>query len=174
MSKFASKATRGFYDLEIHGDNLPSDAVEISDAHHSELINGQAIGKIIDWSGSFPVLTDPPPPTLTDAQSLQIAEIEASYQSAIQLPVSYMGTTFQADATSQDVLTKSLAPGSVPSGFFWLDANNNQVPMTFQQLQGLAAAMLAQGQTAFAKKTMLKQQVRSATTVSAVQAITWS
>lgn len=122
-------------------------------------------------------LVAPPAPTaaqlLSSAQSAQIATIEAAYQNAIQQPVSYMGATFQADQGSQDVLAKSLSAGSVPSGMFWLDADNAQVQMSFTQLQGLAGAMLAQGQAAFAKKTALKQQIRSATTVSAVQAITW-
>lgn len=115
-----------------------------------------------------------PPVTLESMQFDKLKEVESAYQAAIQLPVSYMGTTFQADEDSQTVLTKSLSPGSVPGGFFWLDANNSQVSMTFPQLQGLAAAMLAQGQAAFAKKTVLKQQIRNATSVATVQAITWS
>ncbi len=123
-------------------------------------------------------LVAPPPPTaaqiLAAAQASQIAIIESAYQAAIQQPVSYMSTTFQADLASQDVLAKSLVPGAVPASFFWLDANNNQVPMTFAQLQGLAGAMLTQGQAAFAKKTGLKQQIRAATTVAAVQAVVWS
>lgn len=116
----------------------------------------------------------PPAPTLAQAQAAQIATIEAAYQNAIQQQVSYMSTTFQADEDSQDVLAKALVAGSVPAGFFWLDKNNGQVSMTFAQLQGLAAVMLTQGQTAFAKKTGLKQQIGTATTVAAVEAITWS
>ena len=116
----------------------------------------------------------PPAQTLAQAQAVQIALIEGAYQNAIQQPVTYMGATFQADASSQNVLAKSLFAGSVPSGFFWLDASNNQVVMTFTQLQGLASAMLTQGHAAFAKKTGLKQQIRGATTVGAVQAIVWA
>lgn len=115
-----------------------------------------------------------PPLTLVQAQAQQITLIEGSYQSAIQQPVGYMGTTFQADDDSQSVLAKSLVAGSVPDGFFWLDVSNTPVQMTYPQLQGLAAAMLAQGQTAFAKKTTLKQQIRAAETVAAVQTIAWS
>ncbi|CBJ38348.1 protein of unknown function [Ralstonia solanacearum CMR15] len=115
----------------------------------------------------------PAGPTLAQTQAAQIALIEDAYQTAIQQPVSYMSTTFQADQDSQAVLTKALVAGAVPAGFFWLDKNNAQVSMTFAQLQGLAGAMLTQGQTAFAKKTGLKQQINAATTVAAVQAITW-
>ncbi|CCF96550.1 hypothetical protein B7R77_03135 [Ralstonia solanacearum K60] len=116
----------------------------------------------------------PPAETLADAQAAQIALVESAYQRAIQQSVSYMGAEFQADLDAQTVLTKTLAPGAVPSGFFWLDSSNNAVQMTFAQLQGLAGAMLVQGQLAFAKKTGLKQKIRSATTIADVQAITWS
>ncbi|MCL1618323.1 DUF4376 domain-containing protein [Ralstonia pseudosolanacearum] len=116
----------------------------------------------------------PPSETLATAQATQIALVESAYQNAIQQPVSYMGTEFQADLDAQTVLTKTLAPGAVPPGFFWLDSSNNAVQMTFAQLQSLAGAMLAQGQAAFAKKTDLKRQIRAATTIMAVEAITWS
>lgn len=132
----------------------------------------------IGWSANKTadawIFSAPPAQTLAQAQARQIALVEESYQNAIQQSVAYMNTTFQADQKSQDLLAKSLVAGSVPSGFFWLDANNNQVAMTFDQLQGLASAMLAQGQAAFVKKTGLKQKIRAATTVGAVQSIAWS
>lgn len=111
--------------------------------------------------------------SLAEFQSSQIDLIEAAYKNAIQQPIAYMGTTFQADAASQDVLSKVLVAGAVPLGMFWLDADNNQVQMTFPQLQGLAGAMLIRGQAAFAKKTILKQQIRAAETVDAVLAVVW-
>jgi hypothetical protein len=118
------------------------------------------------------------PPTseqlITTAQAIQIAAIEADYQVAIQHPVEYMDTTFQADKDSQDVLTKCLVAGSVPTGFYWLDANNVQVIMTFAQLQGLAGAMLVQGQTAFAHLQAKKSAIKAVTTtVVDVQSIVW-
>jgi hypothetical protein len=124
------------------------------------------------------VLVAAPAPTvaqlLSTAQSTQIAAIESAYQAAIQQPVAYMNTTFQADKDSQDVLTKCLVAGSVPSGFYWLDENNAQVVMTFAQLQGLASAILVQGQAAFAHLQAKKSAVKAVTTtVADVQAIVW-
>lgn len=110
---------------------------------------------------------------LTEAQTVQISTLEADYNTAIQLPVTYMATTFQADLLSQNVLTKSLVAGSVPADFYWLATNNTQVNMTFAQLQGLAGVMLVQGQVAFAKLQAKKKAVRDATTVSAVQLVSW-
>ena len=61
---FYSKQTGGFYDTAIHGDNIPTDVVEITSEQHQALLEGQSQGKIIsaDKNGK-PVLQDPPPPT---------------------------------------------------------------------------------------------------------------
>ena len=75
MTKFASKSTRGFYTTEIHGENMPADAVEISDEYHAELIEGQSQGKIIDWSGDVPVVVDPPPLTMPERRRQCLAAI---------------------------------------------------------------------------------------------------
>ena len=61
---YYSKSTGGFYSREIHGDNIPADAVEITPEQHAALMAGQAEGKVIaaDEKG-YPVLQDPPQPT---------------------------------------------------------------------------------------------------------------
>lgn len=61
---FYSKSTGGFYDAAIHGDSIPSDAVEISTEEHAALLEGQSQGKrIVADADGFPVLQGPPPPT---------------------------------------------------------------------------------------------------------------
>jgi hypothetical protein len=59
---FYSQATGGFYLLEMHSEEIPADAVEISAEEHSFLIEGQSKGKQIqpDENG-YPILVDPPP-----------------------------------------------------------------------------------------------------------------
>lgn len=56
-----SKSTGGFYSRDIHGDNIPSDAVEITDEQYAALLEGQSQGKVIsaDEEGN-PILIDPP------------------------------------------------------------------------------------------------------------------
>lgn len=74
---FYSKSTGGFYTREIHGDNIPADAVEITAEQHSELIEGQSQDKrIVAYENGFPVLVDPPPPTPE--------QIVAQYTAAVQ------------------------------------------------------------------------------------------
>jgi len=131
-------------------------------------------------------LVPPPAPTsaqlLTQAQSAQIATLYAAYQQAIQSPVSYTskgGVTkeYQADAGSLAKLTQTLlafgATQAVPSGFYWVSLDNTRVPFTYADLQGLAQVFGEQGEAAFQHFQTLKDEVRAATTVAAVQAITW-
>lgn len=76
-SMFYSKSTGGFYSLDIHGIDVPSDAVAISSEQHDELMAGQAAGlRIVADSNGSPVLAEQPPPTLE--------QVEAMFVSAIQ------------------------------------------------------------------------------------------
>jgi hypothetical protein len=111
--------------------------------------------------------------SMAEAATAKLTQLTQSYNTAIQQPVSYMSTTFQADQSSQDVLTKSLVAGSVPTGFYWLDSANAKVTMTYAQLQGLAGAMLLQGQLAFDKLQTKKAAVIAATTKTQVEAVVW-
>lgn len=61
---FYSAKTKGFYDPDIHGDNIPDDAVEVGREYHAELMTAQANGKLIAANDNGePVAIDPPPPT---------------------------------------------------------------------------------------------------------------
>ena len=62
MEYFYSESTKGFYNHEINGGNIPSDAISIPDEYHSFLLNGQSVGKVISVVDGAVVLTDPPPP----------------------------------------------------------------------------------------------------------------
>ena len=115
------------------------------------------------------------PKPLSEVKAEKIAQIEAAYIAAMQQPVTYMGTTFQADAASQDILTKTLvtlnATGSVPAAFWWRDANNNNVAMSLAELNGLAGAMLNQGWAAFQQRVERKDVVTAATSTAEVDAV---
>jgi hypothetical protein len=59
-----SAQTNGFYDVEIHGDSMPADVVEITDERYYFLLDGQSHGKLIAASSDgIPVLQDRPMPT---------------------------------------------------------------------------------------------------------------
>lgn len=130
--------------------------------------------------------TNPNAPTaaqlLAQAQASQIATLRQSYGAAIQQAVSYTSKggvtkTYQADPQSVANLTQMLlalqAAAATPSGFYWVSLDNTQVPFTYADMQGLAAAFGAQGAAAFQHLQTLKAEVMAATSVSAVQAIVW-
>lgn len=75
---FYSSSINGFYDRTIHGDAIPTDAVEITTAEHAALINGQSTGKrIVADSNGYPMLADPPPPTPEQLEALLTAAVQA-------------------------------------------------------------------------------------------------
>jgi hypothetical protein len=77
---YFSKSTCGFYNDSIN-EFIPDDAVEITDEYHQELLEEQAKGKTIEADASgYPVLRDPPAPTIEQLRELAIAQRRAAYQ----------------------------------------------------------------------------------------------
>lgn len=115
------------------------------------------------------------PPDVWSHKYKQLAIIEDAYADANVAPIGYMGTTFQADANSQALIAAVLTAsgGALPADFAWFDSNNQPVPMSFAQLQGLAGAILLRGQPLFVKKQMLKAAIRDAADIPTVEAIVW-
>jgi hypothetical protein len=63
-------STCGFYLPEIHGKNIPADAVEITDAQYAALLDGQEAGQIITaGEDGMPVLVDPAKPSIDDIRA---------------------------------------------------------------------------------------------------------
>lgn len=74
---FYSKSTKGFYDIVVHGNNIPADAVEISATQHSQLLSDQASGaNIMPDEHGFPVAVFPGPPTPAQIADARAAEIK--------------------------------------------------------------------------------------------------
>jgi Domain of unknown function (DUF4376) len=112
----------------------------------------------------------------------QIADLQAAYAKGIAQPVSFKTAagvieTFQADpqsvANAQASIAGCMAAQATPSGFYWVAADNTQVPFTYADLLGLAAVMFAQGASAFQHLQAQKALVNAATTSAAIQAVVW-
>ena len=72
---FYSSQANGFYSREIHGDNIPADAVEITKAEHTALLAGQAEGKrIVPDADGVPVLQEPPPFVAPDVDQVTMRQ----------------------------------------------------------------------------------------------------
>lgn len=130
-------------------------------------------------AGTFAPLTAE---TLAAAQAAQIAAMATAYGLAIAQPVNFTtaaGVTksFQADPQSvsnlQSMLAACTPAGKTPTGFYWVSADNTQVPFALADMQGLASAIGAQGWAAFQQLQARKATINAATSVTAVQAVTW-
>ncbi|KVS54317.1 hypothetical protein WK40_31620 [Burkholderia cepacia] len=149
----------------------------------SELVDVTSVtGAAVGWVYANGTAAAPAGPSLAEAQEAQAAAIDNAYAIDVQQSVTFKtaaGTTkaFQADTGSQQVLMVSTQgytmAGAVPPNFYWVAADNSHVEFTLADLQGLYQAMLDRGWAAFRKRQDLKAQIAAATTVAAVQSITW-
>jgi hypothetical protein len=132
-------------------------------------------------------LVAPAAPTEEDllvaAKATKIVDLYEAYQADVQVSVEYttvagVGKTYQADTASQNTLLVATTgynlAGATPTGFYWVAEDNTQVPFTLDDLKGLYAVMLQQGNVAFQKLQTLKGLVRSATTAGAATSVDWS
>lgn len=62
--RYFSKARNGFFTSDVHGDNIPEDAVKVTEQEWQELVDGQSSGKIIAvGDDNRPRVSDPLPLT---------------------------------------------------------------------------------------------------------------
>jgi hypothetical protein len=66
MNIFFSPSTGGFYLADLHGQAIPTDAVEISRDEHRALLDGQSAGmRIVAGEDGNPSLQEPEPEVMT-------------------------------------------------------------------------------------------------------------
>lgn len=174
---FYSTSNNGFYTREIHGDNIPSDAVEITAALHAELIEGQSQGKrIVADENGYPVLQDPPPLTLDEAKAAKLTEINAACDAEIEaIKVSYPDTEVMTwdkqegearalvlDATADTPLIDSIASAR---GLDRVELANRIIANADQFATASGASL--------GKRQALKDEINAATTVEQVAEIVW-
>lgn len=183
-----AKSTGGFYAVEIHGDNIPADAVEITAEEHAALLEDQSRGKVItaDANG-LPVAVAPASlMTLAEAQSEQIAKLSAACQAQIYagFQSSSLGAAHTYPAKDKDQanlsgsVVASLLP-NLPANWttpFWCEDGNGTwafVPHTAAQIQQVGSDAKSAIVAALEKNASLAAQVMAAADVAAVQAIVW-
>ena len=112
-------------------------------------------------------------PTFQELQQAKIQELYKAYELANQEDINYMNTIFDTKQATQDIIAKNLAIGSVPNGFYFRDIYNNNIPMTYTDLQGLGQAIQSRNLMNFQKLQTLKEQVNLAVTLNELEAIKW-
>ncbi len=150
---FYAKSTGGFYIREIHGDNIPADAVEITAEHHAALLEGQSLGALIGSDGDgFPVLITPPAPSRAELESRAWDAIKAERDHRAQNG-GYLasGNWYHSDlfSRSQQIGLVMMGAG-IPAGLKWKTMGGTFVTMTPSLAQAVFAAAAAHDQAIFA------------------------
>lgn len=85
MTKHYSALTGGFYDAGFHTpEQIPADAVEITDEQHAALLAGQSNGKRIVAGPNGPELADPPAPSPEQVKAALSAAVQDHMDAAAQ------------------------------------------------------------------------------------------
>lgn len=114
---YYAPSTQGFY-LDGLNQNIPDDAIIITEQQWMALVNGKAEGKLIDVIDGVPTLVDPPAPTPSQIVTAQESVVRA-YLNAGAAQRHYDSiTTVCSYATSTNVQFKSDADTCIP----WRDA----------------------------------------------------
>lgn len=143
---YYAKSTGGFYSKEIHGDNIPDDAVEITAEHYADLINSKVIGA--DESG-YPFAIDPPQLERTK-MSLQAAVAAKRWQIEIG-GILVAGQPIATDREAHAMLNSSYT--SLKAGLIadtpWKTADGSFTLVTLAELEPIAQAVAAHVRSCF-------------------------
>lgn len=162
---------------------IPANAVEVDEAIFQRSITEPAAWLFDPATGG---LVAKPAPTeaeqLPGAQAAKLRELYRGFQAATYADIPFtnaaaVASTYQADETSRARISRALASytpvNAVPAGFYWVDSDNVQQPMTLADLQGLAKSIADREWGYFQHLQDLKGQAQQATTLTEVAAVLW-
>lgn len=135
---FYSAQTGGFYDRSIHGENIPTDAVEITAEQHAALIEGQSHGKqIVADENGFPVLQDPPAPSVAEKKAAVQSQIDAIESKTIMNRATreFMLRLAEKEAEGQGVTLEQLYAAN--DGYKAVKDVDSQVAALRAQMKGI-------------------------------------
>ena len=174
-----SPSTGCFYPRDIAYAEIPADAIEATDDQFAAAMARGPDDTLVVVDGAVTVIPYTGP-TLDQAKATQIAVLNAAFRNASTAPVAF---TTAAGATAnfpQTDLAKAYLGQCIAAGEkawalnLWLDATNKPVtPFSFADLQGLAAAMEAAEAPAYHELLTKIAAVNDATSVEAVQAVSF-
>lgn len=149
---FYAKSTGGFYCPEIHGDNIPSDAVEITDDDYAAILEGQSAGKrIIVNAEGFPELADPPKATAAQVWEAIKAKRDQCNAGGVKVKVGAVNKWFHSDDASRIQQMGLVMMGAgIPADLQWKTMDGSFVTMTQAVAGAVFAAAAASDQAVFA------------------------
>lgn len=169
MKYHYSPSTNGFFPDFA---KMPEDAIPCPRERYLDTRNPPS-GKLRQpGPGGLPILVDDPdyqPPGLADYVATKHAEINTWRDQQELTTVEHNGHRWDADPTSRARIESVLLAGVMPLDY-WTDADNNDQPMTLEQLRELYAAIVQQGGRIHDRQRQMKAEVSNLTTIEEVQA----
>lgn len=167
--------------------NIVTNTIICDNADHAKTLDYILATDPVEINWLFNGTTFTPPAinnnqTLEQAKVLTISKLESMYSLAISNDVTITTeagntVTFQADDASRTTLQNTLngltSTKVTPPGFYWKAADNTNVAVTYTDLLNFAAAIFANGWSAFQNLQAKKLLVEAATTSEAALAITF-
>ena len=107
---YYAESTGGFYSTALHGDNIPADAVEITQEEYASLLDDQSRGLIIraDQSGK-PVAVHPSPPTTAEIWERIKAKRDAIKAGGVKVGTKWYHTDTESRIQHLGLLEKARA-----------------------------------------------------------------
>ena len=145
---FYSAKTGGFYDAAIHGDAIPSGAVEITAQEHAALLDAQSSGKVIqaDKNG-MPVAVDPPKPSADQVWERIKAKRDAIKSGGIMVGSKWFHTDDGSRIQQMGLVTMG---ASIPANLQWKTMDGSFITMTQTLASQVFQAVAASDQAVFA------------------------
>lgn len=116
--------------------------------------------------------------TLEQKKDLRKKQIDAYRDKIIASGVQYMSYQFDSDQESLTRLTSLVtslnAGNNLPANFVWRSTTNTHVTMNESQVTGLLHAMTEKINATFNTAWTKKQAILNASTIAAVDAVTWA
>lgn len=161
------------YDSEIHGDNIPAEAIAVPDELFFQTINEQdGLWSLVD--GEIVKLPFPAK-ALSEVKSDKLNEIRAAYDAATLAPVEALGFVWDGgfdSAIKLDAAMRLSQAAGAPSVTFY-DTSNVGHDLSFDDAMVVCISVAVAFQAALGKKQALFAQVNAATSKTKTEAITW-
>jgi hypothetical protein len=169
---YFAKTTGGFYNSELHDENIPVDAVEITAEEHTALLSGQAQGKPIKaGANGRPYNEEPAARTFSDAKTAKLTALAAKRYEVETGGVTVGGMTIMSDAVSQAKLTGAwLRVQRKPSASIRWKGRDGWVTVGKAEIEALVDAVSDHVQTCFDNEYAHSEAINALTTIAAVDA----
>jgi len=166
---------KAFYSPDIHGDNIPKEAIEITDEQWQEFISNQGKRKW-DFEKKEVVPYEPPPPSLDELKQQKKAGIKRAFEE--ELKKGYLTSFgFKVDSKLDDLnnfdVTLKFAEMAGMTSVTIRDYDNITRTLTFDEFKQMCVELGQHIQQQFQKKWDLQAQVDEVTTEEELNNISW-